>query len=459
MRHVDVAVVGGGPVGCVSALAHAQRGAKVAVLEASTGNQERFAGELLHPRAVDILRSVGVDVATAIPEGTSSKGFSVFTQHDAAPILLPYDNRRGVSARFAHLVQALRQETGNNLAVRYMGNCKVTRIDGQVVHFERAGGAKGSLRADRIIGAGGRFSIARRSLGLPDNRHTLSHMAGLTLKGARLPNEGFGHVVLGGPGPALAYRIDSDHVRICLDVPKAWRRAANRDQLIWEAYEPVLPELLRQPIHDALRADEVQWAVIAMRARTDFGREGLCLVGDAVGHYHPMTAAGMTLGFADAYSLAQADNVEMWKQARLRDAETLSLLATALYEIFAVESPATEACRQAIFDMWTHKPASREASIRFLSGDDTARARFFALGVELVSRASLHVVRTGRRPDHWLGALTSLRNVGGLLHWLAHETVPDALRYRLVSDVTTPFLGLREAHAARLALRVGKGQT
>ena len=59
----------------------------------------------------------------------------------------------------------------------------------------------------------------RSTLDLADDRETLSRMAGLELKGADLPVQGFGHVFLGGPGPILAYRIGPESVRLCLDVP------------------------------------------------------------------------------------------------------------------------------------------------------------------------------------------------------------------------------------------------
>jgi 2-polyprenyl-6-methoxyphenol hydroxylase-like FAD-dependent oxidoreductase len=456
MRSVDVAVIGGGPVGCVSALAHARRGAKVAVLEASGEKQKRFAGELLHPVALDTLRAVGVDVDTAVLGANPGMGFAVFSPELGEPVRLAYPGRRGFTAHFGNLVQALRDETANTLAVRYMPRCKVKAIEGQVVHFERPGGSHGSLQADRIVGADGRFSMSRRSMGLPTKQTTLSHMAGLTLRGVQLPHEGYGHVVLGGPGPALVYRIDDDSVRVCLDTPVTWRRSVARSRLLWEGYQPVLPEVLRAPIRTALENNDIQWAVNGVRPRTHFGRPGLCLVGDAAGHFHPMTAAGMTLGFTDAMTLAASDDFETWQHQRRRDSETMGLLATALYEIFAVDSAATAACRSAIFDMWTSNPDTRTSTIDFLSADDTRRSKFFRLGVELVTRACAHVASTHRRPDRWLGGLGSLRAVGGLLHWLAHETVPASMRYQLVSTATTPFQGLREAHTAQLALHAIK---
>ena len=63
-RLYDVAIVGAGPVGSLCALAHARKGARVALLEANPRASERLAGEWLHPPAIRILREVGIDVDT-----------------------------------------------------------------------------------------------------------------------------------------------------------------------------------------------------------------------------------------------------------------------------------------------------------------------------------------------------------------------------------------------------------
>ena len=44
-------------------------------------------------------------------------------------------------------------------------------------------------------------------------------MLGTALSEASLPFEGFGHVVLGGSGPVLIYRLAADCVRVIADVP------------------------------------------------------------------------------------------------------------------------------------------------------------------------------------------------------------------------------------------------
>ena len=74
----DVAVVGAGPVGCVTALACARRGARVVLLEAQAQATSRMAGEWLHPSAVGVLQRLGIGRLEAAADHAAGKGFTVF---------------------------------------------------------------------------------------------------------------------------------------------------------------------------------------------------------------------------------------------------------------------------------------------------------------------------------------------------------------------------------------------
>jgi hypothetical protein len=125
-------------------------------------------------------------------------------------------------------------------------------------------------------------------------------------------------------------------------------------------------------------------------------------------------------------------------------------LATALYEIFALDTEPTHACRQAIFKLW-RDPKVRKKTMGFLSGEDTSLAHLMRVGVSFVSRASLHVAVSGARPTKFKSSVHTLRRIAGLLHWLANESVPDAMKFPFVTAASTPFEALRlrqlEAHA------------
>ena len=202
LRDVDVAVVGAGPVGCIAALAHARRGAKVALLEAHPTGKPRLAGELLHSPAAAILRDLGV-----MPLGTHPvRGFAVFSKDRDTAVLNDQGPDFGVTLEFNRLVANLRAAAADMDGITYLQGWRGVQLEGQELTVDVQGQQR-TLTAGRIVGAGGRSSVIRRSLGLPSDKEVLSRMAGLVLRGVDLPWEGRGHVVIGPVGPALIYRI------------------------------------------------------------------------------------------------------------------------------------------------------------------------------------------------------------------------------------------------------------
>src|SRR5260370_23356801 len=122
-------------------------------------------------------------------------------------------------------------------------------------------------------------------------------MAGVLLENVDLLHEGFGQVMLGGPGPVLACRIGPRRIRLFLDIPggKSKKDAAT----LWNLFHGVLPQAWRDSFRAALAEQAVTWASNQWRSRSQYGRPGLALVGDAVAPYHPPTPGGPTLGVLD----------------------------------------------------------------------------------------------------------------------------------------------------------------
>ena len=218
MPNYDVAIVGAGPAGSLCALAHARKGARVALLEANPKASRRLAGEWLHPPAVQILRDFGIAFDTQ-PGSTTGKGFVVFPEDGSDPIVLPYPHgSQGLACSHATLVSRLREAAENESGVDFLPHARVRGVDDGRVTFVR-NGVDESMTAARIIGADGRASIVRKSLGLSTSSITCSRMVGIMLRGTSLPLERYGHVLCGGPGPILLYRLAEDCVRVMVDVP------------------------------------------------------------------------------------------------------------------------------------------------------------------------------------------------------------------------------------------------
>ena len=313
----DIAIVGAGPVGSLCALTHARKGARVALLEANPKASRRLAGEWLHPPAVRILRDIGIDIDT-LPRSTPGNGFAVYPEDGSEPILLPYpDGSRGLACDHALLVSSLREAIEDEADVDFISHARVNAVDDGRVAFSVHGDER-SIAAARIVGADGRASIVRQSLGLSTNPMFCSRMLGVTMDEADLPFEGYGHVVLGGPGPMLIYGLADGCVRVIVDLPLDRWTPRDRIAFLSESCAGLLPGTLGPAFVEALRAGQFHAAANQLRPRVTYGSSRRVLIGDAAGHYHPMTAVGMTLGFGDALTLSENERFQDFTVERFR---------------------------------------------------------------------------------------------------------------------------------------------
>jgi 2-polyprenyl-6-methoxyphenol hydroxylase-like FAD-dependent oxidoreductase len=413
----DAAVIGAGPSGCAAALALARRGARVLLIEARPHETRRLSGEWLHPSGVDVLRVLGLDSLPAASTHPRGQGFVVFPGDGTEPIALRYaDGRLGLSCHHTALVMALRDAAAAHAGIQVLGGVRVAAIEGQRLILTRDGRPEAvTVLADLIVGADGRSSVTRRCLGLADDRTLLSYMAGTLLEDVALPFEGFGHVVLGGPGPVLLFRIGPRQVRACLDVPVERLRELQDPDALARAYGPALPSPTRSAFARALGAAPVAWVANHQRPRVSFGRKGLLLVGDAVGHFHPLTAAGLTVGLRDAYVLGESRGFGDYCRRRAGDSAVAEALAALLYNAFTGHDDGTRAMRQAVFDTWRSAPAQCRLTMRLLSGDETDPGQLRHAFFNVLLSSCCRGLRRQALARRWGGAARTLRD---LLPWL-----------------------------------------
>lgn len=370
-KAADVIVVGAGPVGCSAALAFAQKGQKVLVLEASPGACRRFAGEWLHPPGVRALADLGVDLENL----GRCRGYGfVLWGRDSSPIELPYVRGTSIARHHYDLVQELRAQISREPLIEVIYGARFSSlIEANVACLSGRDKLSIEVAFDKLIGADGRNSSVRAAITDDNQSAVMGYMMGVELKGARLPHEGLGHVVYGAPGPALFYRIDQDTIRGCLDVPIALGTAARRKPSVRESFLPYLPPELK---HAFARSFEgtTSWAASKFRARTFFGRGDVWLAGDAAGHIHPITGMGMTLGILDALAMSRADTLQQYQQGR--HAYIAELLTNVLYQVMSRHDQSAQRVRSGLFEMLRGSASERRRTMKVLTGEDERGSSF-----------------------------------------------------------------------------------
>jgi flavin-dependent dehydrogenase len=312
---VEIAIVGGGPVGAVLAARLAGAGHEVVVLERNPTWRWRAGGVFTSPAAVAALRRVGLDentlavVARPIPamrvETRGGTSFRLTYGADAGgepavgfdrsrldPALLELARRAGADIRLGWSVTAVDRGFG--------------RLD-----VLASGGTTASIRARVVVGADGRRSIVARAAGvaraarlaprigltyhLPDHHPKTARDARMRL----LPD---GYV---GIAPVAGGRVN-----VGIVLGRTWRTEVARRgaRSVAAAIVAAIPATEDDPAEwrrgDPTDAVEGAWP-LGHRVTRRAGRDWL-LVGDAAGFLDPFTGEGLHRGLVSAELAAGA---------------------------------------------------------------------------------------------------------------------------------------------------------
>jgi 2-polyprenyl-6-methoxyphenol hydroxylase-like FAD-dependent oxidoreductase len=404
----------------VTALALARDGVRVCLIDPDTP-PGRLTGEWLHPTGLSILADLGVDLTGV--EHSLGRGFAIFPK-GADPIVLPYvGGELGVGCQRHLLLHALREAIARHTNITLLAGYRVTElVSGSVTALAPDRTTTVRLSAELIVGADGRQSVVRHALGYATACRPVSYMVGALVDAGALPVAEYGNVLLGGPGPVLAFRVTPGLARVCIDVPAdrvAWVR--NPTQLL-DAYRPALTSALYTECARALAAGAPAVAANQLLPRRLYGRAGLALVGDAVGHCHPLCAVGMSVGFLDALELAKCRNVEEYAAARATAGRVPELLSMGLYDLFVGADEGSAELRAAVFHLWRTSAAARHDTMRLLAVRETRRSALGVTFARLLSAASRQVAaRALKQP---VGrTLAAVAGFGRWAGWFARETL------------------------------------
>ncbi len=405
----DVIVVGGGFAGMSCAAALAMRGFKVTVLESHHGHDPRFRGELIHPRGVRALDSLGLKAPLLEAGGVPVRGFAVSPKAGVDLLLLPYVPSWGDGMGIDHhaMVRALRVAVGSRPGVSLRQGQPVSDVideDGRVVGVRLRNGEE--LRAKLVVAADGRQSRVRKALGLEPDQKLLSYTVVATVRGPKLPWRGFGHVFLGAPGPILAYPYGEDLIRLCIDVPvDAPKGREPMRRYVRENFADCVPQPLRDAMLESIEQDPFEGCATHSVYTQACAVPGAVLIGDAGGCSHPLTATGMTAAMNDVLVLADEvgrrglseDALKSYQKRRYRFVRARELFTEALYEVFRAHDPGSEALKAGTFDYWRRSRRARDVSMGILSGESSHPRTFMTEYTRVMGRSALGTLREPSR--------------------------------------------------------------
>lgn len=422
----DAVVIGAGPAGCATAACLSSRGAAVLLVESNPKAARRFAGEWVHPEGARVLEAHGL--LEGLDTRSKTRGFVVFPNDGLGAIRLEYPgSATGFACEHETLVGHLRGRVAALRQVDYLEGVRAQLVDRHAVDLSVRGTKSQRVGTRRVVVAAGRSvrKIAASSMSRED-QVSISSMAGLIVTGSDLPFDGYGHVIVGGPGPALAYRIDEHRIRLCIDVPTALSPSARSPEWIWKSYAEAIPKSLRAGVRNALSKGSICWATNAFRPRCYRVAPGVALVGDAAGVFHPLTAMGITMSLLDAELLAESESLGQYERRRATDSYIPELLSNAIYQAFARTDAGSQAIRDSIYLSWRSNPAQRSRTMKLLGGASTRRADFFSAFSRVALRAGAGALRSDTG---------TLGELAGWLKWpwASLHPQPAAIRSRSLS--------------------------
>lgn len=353
----DLAIVGGGPVGLVTAIAAALRGFDVVVLDRSKPPLDRACGEGLMPDGVAVLNALGVEFGH-IPS-FAFRGIRFVEDDLMAEGEFPASPGLGIRRTVLHDALVRRAES---LGVRLRWGVRVTGTTNDGFETDL-----GSVRGRWLIGADGRASRVRRWSGL-DGRPTRYRRFGVRRHFEIEPWSDLVEVHWGDRCEAYVTPVGESLVGVAL----LWSgRSARFDELLG-----AFPQLKRRLEGSPIVSTDRGAGPLTQRCRRVV-RDNLALVGDASGYIDAISGEGLALGFRQAEALVDAivsGDLSTYAAEHRRIGRTANTITRLLLLIEA-------------------RPRLRRRVMCSLAADPTLMSRFLALKVRSDDRRT---VRRGR---------------------------------------------------------------
>jgi 2-octaprenyl-6-methoxyphenol hydroxylase len=308
----DVAVIGGGPVGALLALALGKAGLAVALID-------RTPPQIMQDAAFDgratavalgsqrILRGLGVWPSLA---GAAGPILDIRVSDGRSRLFLHYDHRSvgdeplGYIVENRHVRAALARavESQPNITVAAPTTITAVTPDATGVTLARAEGA--DLRATLVVGADGRGSLVRRSAGIAAAEWHYGQTALVCSVRHDEPHRGIAHERFLTAGPLALLPLQDPH-RCSVVWTETIRAAATLLALDDAAFSAEMQARFGDSLgRIAIEGRRWSWA-LALHHANRYVAPRLALAGDAAHGIHPIAGQGLNLGWRDVAALAE----------------------------------------------------------------------------------------------------------------------------------------------------------
>jgi 2-octaprenyl-6-methoxyphenol hydroxylase len=342
----DVVIVGGGLVGLTAALACAQAGFKIGVVdvkEPSLQLDKNFDGRSSAIAAASFKMMQALGVADALQESDNSHAGAItkilVSDGEAgqapSPLTLFFDSAQIADAidgePLGYMVEnrrmrlALMQVAEKSDTIHWIAPARITEIEPgtahSVLHLEDGR----TLSAALVVAADGRNSFVRNQMGIGITEWPCNQSALVTTVEHDLPHDGVAHELFLPSGPFAILPLTGNRASIVwTETPRAAEAAMALSDDQFEA------ELARRfgDFLGSVRVIAPRWSypLSFAHAKSYIGPRTV-LIGDAAHAIHPIAGQGFNMGLRDAAALA-----EILVQARSEGRDIGSELALSEFE-------------------------------------------------------------------------------------------------------------------------------
>ena len=311
--HSSVLVAGMGPAGMVAALAIAQQGIDVTVIEAGPGLAAESRASTFHPSSLEILDALGVG-AELHERGLVAANFqyrdrsgAVLADLDLSALAddtaFPY-RLQSEQNNLTEIILARLQTMPN---VRLVFDAPVDRVElatGSARVFLPGDGREPSFTADWLIAADGAKSNTRKSLGIAFEGMTIAErfLVASTTHEFADDIDGLANV---------SYVSDPDDWGVLLRTPRHWRvlmpvavdvsdETATDPDVVEARLQTISPKTGRYPL------EHITIYTVQQRVAATLATGRVLLVGDSAHVNNPLGGMGMNSGIHDARAAADA---------------------------------------------------------------------------------------------------------------------------------------------------------